>query len=110
MYVGQQGDGSTFNCLVNRARTEIGSFCSSSIFEMLGEEQANPKHNSGCQYLTGHVGVSFEDRNTNQWFLCKLLTLVILVRGTDINREISLGRHVPWENTITPGQRVVMNL
>ena len=27
LYVGQQGDGSTFNCLVNRARTETECFC-----------------------------------------------------------------------------------
>ena len=65
----------------------------------LDKKQANL--NSACQYPTGHVGVSFEDRNTYQQGFCKgkLLTLVISVWGTDITREMCLGEHVLWGNT-----------
>ena len=72
VYVGQQGDGSTFNCLVNGARTEtecsffvniyiyivklrnvwliaIGSL---PFLRCLDEEHTNLKQISGCQYPT----------------------------------------------------------
>ena len=85
MYLDQQGDGSTINCLVNCLvnRTKTETECSYFVINIyseagrkwqlllhfhflrcLDEEQANLKHISGCQYPTGHAGVSFEDRNT----------------------------------------------
>ena len=80
LYVGQQGDGSTFNCLVNRAGTEtecvlnihivkLRNACklywfSSILKRCLDEEQTFNISAVIIWAYTGHAGISFEDRNT----------------------------------------------